>query len=203
MKREPREHDASLNHESNQDEILISRTLRGEKEAFDILITKYRDRLFRMTIFMLGNQQEAEDVAQEVFVKAYRNLGKFRGKSSFFTWLYRIAVNSIYTQARKLARRREVQRQVFREKTEISNPGPKTPEELAITGELQDMVSAAITQLDPRFRQVLILKEIEGMEVAMVAEILNLPSGTVKSRLFRAREELRSILVNMQGFSKG
>ncbi len=203
MKREPCEHDISLKTERARDEVLISRTLGGEKDAFDILVTKYRDRIFRLTIYMLGNQQEAEDAAQEVFVKAYRNLGKFRGQSSFFTWLYRIAVNNIYTQARKSARRWEIQRQVFRENTGISNPGPKTPEELAVAGELQDMVRAAITQLDPRFRQVLILKEIEGMEVGMVAEMLNLPAGTVKSRLFRAREDMRSILVKMQGFSKG
>ncbi len=203
MKREPRKHNASLNNERAEDEILISRTLTGEKEAFDVLITKYRNRIFRLTLYMLGDQQEAEDAAQEVFVRAFRNLGKFQGKSSFFTWLYRIAVNNIYTQARKSARRREIQHQVFREKSVIPNPGPKTPEELAIAGELQEMVRAAITQLDPRFRPVLILKEIEGMEVGMVAEILKLPSGTVKSRLFRAREELRSILTEMQGLSGG
>ncbi|MEW6516295.1 MAG: sigma-70 family RNA polymerase sigma factor [candidate division FCPU426 bacterium] len=194
MSREPRPEPSSLNDSREPDRQLIARTLRGDADAYDALVTRYRDRLYALVYHMVLNAQEAEDLAQETFVKAYRSLGKFRQESNFYTWLYRIAVNLVYTQSKKSSRRRTL----FTAALEAGEPmgvhWPSTPEELAQSEETKEMILKAIHQLDPRFRQVLILKELEGLEVAEVARILSLPEGTVKSRLYRAREDLRRLL---------
>ncbi len=193
MSREPENSPSSLNFRPS-DKALIERTLKGENGAFDMLVTRYRDRVFSLAYHMLQNAFEADDVAQEVFVKAYRNLGKFRQEASLFTWLYRIAVNEIYTRTKKTSRRRALYENALQESSRLHATPLASPEDLAQSGELKEMILKAINQLDPRFRQVLILKELEGLEVGEVARILGLPEGTVKSRLFRAREDLKRII---------
>jgi RNA polymerase sigma-70 factor, ECF subfamily len=194
MKREPHPTPSSLNNSQETDRQLIARALRGDSGAYDTLVTRYRDRLYSLVYHMVQNAQEAEDLAQETFVKAYRNLGKFRHESNFYTWLYRIAVNLVYTQSKKYSRRRMLFTAAVMSGDSLGARWPATPEELAQSEEVKEMILKAIHQLDPRFRQVLILKELEGLEVAEVAKILGLPEGTVKSRLFRAREDLRRLL---------
>jgi len=194
MTREPQNHDSSLNFWQINDKVLIERTLMGDNEAFDMLVIRYRDRVYSLAYHMLANAEEAEDIAQEVFVRAYRNLGNFRQESGFFTWLYRIAVNIVYTQAKKNARRRTLYEEAFRELDHSKGQAFANPEIMAQSGELREMILKAINQLDPRFRQVLILKELEGLDVSEVAYILGLPEGTVKSRLYRSREDLKRLI---------
>lgn len=192
--REPRPRPSSLNDSQGSDHDLIARAVRGDSSAYDTLVTRYRDRLYALVYHMVLNAQEAEDLAQETFVKAYRNLGAFRHESNFYTWLYRIAVNLVYTQSKKHSRRRALFTAAVQSGDTLGSHWPATPEELAQSEEAREMILKAIHLLDPRFRQVLILKELEGLEVAEVAKILGLPEGTVKSRLYRAREDLRRLL---------
>lgn len=194
MKREPRPEPSSLKSNQESDRRLIELALRGGSGAYDALVTRYRDRVYSLVYHMVLNAQEAEDLAQETFVKAYRNLGKFRHESNFYTWLYRIAVNLVYTQSKKYSRRRLLFTAAVQSGDPMGARWPATPEELAQSEEAKEMILKAICQLDPRFRQVLVLKELEGLDVAEVAKILGLPEGTVKSRLFRAREDLRRLL---------
>jgi RNA polymerase sigma-70 factor (ECF subfamily) len=194
MRREPQKHDPSLNVRPVDDNTLIEQTLKGQTNAFDMLVTRYRDRVYSLAYYMLSNAYEAEDIAQEVFVRAYINLGKFRRESGFYTWLYRIAVNIVYTQAKKYSRRRTLYEDSFREQDYSRSQAAESPEAAAQSQELREMILRAIHHLDPRFRQVLVLKELEGLDISEVAHILGLPEGTVKSRLFRAREDLKCLL---------
>ncbi|NTV51598.1 MAG: sigma-70 family RNA polymerase sigma factor [Candidatus Firestonebacteria bacterium] len=169
---------------------LIARTLAGETRAFDELMLRYRDRVYRLAYHMLWNEQEADDAAQEVFVRAYCHLKKFRGDSGFFTWLYRIAKNVVYTQAKKSGRRREIARLAHRRFLLQGRPAP-TPEAYAERGELRELIRDGLRSLEPKQQEVLVLRGIEGLDNDEVARVLNVPVGTVKSRFFRAQENLR------------
>jgi len=192
--REPTKSELSHNNKEENDLDLVQYAVQGDRDAFDILVTRYRDRVFNLARQMLKDSDAAEDIAQEVFVRAYRGLRNFRRESKFFTWLYRIAVNLVYTQAKREARRREIYHEVYSDMKPIQTMSLESPEDCAVSGELSHMISQVIKELDPRFRQVLILREIEELDVAEVSSILKLPKGTVKSRLFRAREDLRKRL---------
>jgi RNA polymerase sigma-70 factor, ECF subfamily len=194
MTREPRHPEPSLPSDMDQDKDLIARTLAGENAAFDALLTRYRNRIFGLLVHMVRDGQEADDMAQEVFVRAYYGLKNFRGECSFFTWLYRIAANVLYTQTRRAARRRQIHEQAWQEITRRS--ACRTPAEAAESGELQELVMRALPLIDVRLREVLVLRDLEGFEEAEVAQLLKVPRGTVKSRLFRAREDLRRIILN-------
>jgi RNA polymerase sigma-70 factor (ECF subfamily) len=172
------------------DQELIQHTLGGETRAFDELMGRYRDRVYRLAYHMLWNEHEADDAAQEVFVRAYCHLNKFRGDSSFFTWLYRIAKNVVYTQAKKAGRRREICRTAHQEQS-LRGTAALSPEISAERGEMMVRVYAGLSSLDPRLQEVLVLREIEGLDNDEVARVLAVPLGTVKSRLFRAQENLR------------
>jgi RNA polymerase sigma-70 factor (ECF subfamily) len=172
------------------DRELIACTLGGETRAFDELMWRYRDRVYRLAYHMLWNEHEADDAAQEVFVRAYCHLNKFRGDSSFFTWLYRIAKNVVYTQAKKAGRQREIYRTAHEEQSLRGAAGP-SPEISAERAELMARVYSGLGTLDPRLQEVLVLREIEGLDNDEVARVLAVPLGTVKSRLFRAQENLR------------
>jgi RNA polymerase sigma-70 factor (ECF subfamily) len=169
--------------------VLIERTLAGDNTGFDGLITRYRDRIFSLAFHLLWNRTEAEDLAQEVFLRAYRGLKAFRRDARFFTWLYRITVNLVYTQSHRAASRRHAREQLALALR--SAPCPQNPAELVEADEASDLLHAALANLDLRLREVLVLREIEGLEVAEVARMLRIPEGTVKSRLFRAHEDLR------------
>ncbi len=194
MNREPETGRASPTYRGEMDAELVARTLAGENAAFDALVVKYRERVYSLAFHMLRNEQEALDVSQEVFMRAYFALGKFRGESGFFTWLYRIAVNLVYTHAKRESKRRELNVKAAGDGWGQVHAAVKTPEELAEKNEIQAALHRALQALDLRFREVLVLKEIEGLEVEEVAEVLGLPQGTVKSRLFRARRQLKGLL---------
>jgi RNA polymerase sigma-70 factor, ECF subfamily len=177
----------------NDDTELIRETLAGDSAAFGQLVQKYQDRLFNTIVHMIGSHDDARDVVQDAFVQAFVKLESFQGKSAFYTWLYRIAFNVSATQRR---RRRPVL-----SVDQAREEGGEEPID-ADTGPLQNLerdercrqVREALTILTDEHRQVLVLREIDGCCYETIAEILDLPVGTVRSRLHRARLQLRDEL---------
>jgi len=167
---------------------LIHRSQAGDTEAFGELVTKYRSKLFTMACAMVGNENDAWDLAQEGFLKAWRSIHRFQGRSSFYTWLYRITINVTTDSLRRQSRRGEVE---LDDAIPSFLPGPGVNYERA---EIREQVYAALAQLTPEHRAVIVLKEVEDLQYHEIAEILNLSIGTVMSRLFYGRKKLQSIL---------
>jgi RNA polymerase sigma-70 factor (ECF subfamily) len=184
-------------------EDLVERSQRGDGLAFDRLVSIYKDRIYSYVARMIHDPIEAEDIAQETFVKAYRNLPSFRGASTFQTWLYRIANNLTIDAVRRRKRRDNTfsldapldtdEGQMSRE---LEDEGRTDPAGDAQTAELQRQVHQAIQQLSPKLRSVVVLYELQGLSYEEIADILGCPLGTVKSRLFNARMELKDMLQN-------
>ena len=178
---------------SIEDANTIERVLKGETAAFEVLVRTYQARLFNSLIHSLGCPEEAEDVAQEAFVKAFSKLATFKQNSSFYTWLYRIAINiaiSRHRQKKPKTSLDEYRMNVGHEPVDETNhPGQKLDlEERAV------QVQAALTLLTEEHRSIIVLREIEDMDYEAISEILGLPVGTVRSRLHRARHQLRTHL---------
>lgn len=167
-----------------QESELIRRSKSGSRDAFGHLVSRYQVPVYRVIRGILGSPSESEDVAQEVFLKAYANLAKFRGESGFFTWLYRIAVNEAL-RARK--RRSFANADAL---PEVEAPAPATPDEDAPT---LATLEKLLRKLSDEFRSIVVLRDIEGLSYTDIAETLDIPLGTVESRLFRARQELRTL----------
>ncbi|HZT78952.1 MAG TPA: sigma-70 family RNA polymerase sigma factor [Gemmataceae bacterium] len=175
---------------------LIAECLDGDTAAFGELVRRYQDRLYNTVYRLVDNPEDAHDVVQEAFLNAYQSLDSFKGDSRFFTWLYRIAVNTAISQKRKhravvsidQGRSGEMSLEPPDE-SEYSRPG-----EAMERAEEERRIQAALNRLSPEHRAVLVLKDIEGHKYEMIAEILGVPIGTVRSRLHRARAELREIL---------
>ena len=183
-----------MNSDSRQPEQrLIERTLSGDSAAFGLLIGPYQDRLFAATTYLVGNEEDARDVVQEACLKAFVKLRSFRGTSAFYTWLYRIAMNTALSWKRK--RRETVSVDAVREDSgsepESADPTPSDSVEIR---ERQETVRRAISQLDEDARTIVVLREIDGMDYRAIAETLEIEIGTVRSRLFRARMRLRELL---------
>ncbi len=173
--------------------------------AFGTLITKYQDRVFNAILRMCGNRDDAEELSQEVFVKALENLGRFRRDSRFYTWLFRIAMNLT------ISRRRRAGRVKFRsldagigEDDESVRPRDllpdsreKDPSETAAEQDVRRRVRESLIELDDDFRAVVVLRDVEGMSYEQIAEVLKVPGGTVKSRLYRARYLLQEKLKDL------
>lgn len=173
----------------NADQQMIERALLGDAEAFDQLVACYAPRLLRMAYALVGNREDAEDLAQEALSKAYFKLDSFAGRSSFFTWLYRITVNLSISKRRK--RRLE---STHRSVALDDAPPPatqQTADQTLDTQEQLDRMRAAIEQLEEDRRTVLVLRDIEGLDYSQIAGVLDIPKGTVRSRLHRARSDLR------------
>jgi RNA polymerase sigma-70 factor, ECF subfamily len=190
---------------------LVSRARAGDYRAFDELVELYQDKIHNYVVRMVGDASAAEDIAQEAFVKAFRNLGSFRGASSFQTWLYRIASNLTIDAVRRRRRKDNTvsldaplegdEGQMARELEDVSVPGPAGRLE---TAELQGVVHSAIQELSPKLRTVVVLYELQGLSYEEIAEVLGCPLGTVKSRLFNARMELKGKLQDvLPEFSEG
>lgn len=186
----------------DRDSSLISEFLTGDEGSFNKLVLIYKNRVFNLCVRFLGNQEEAEDVAQEVFVTLYRSLNTFRGDSSFSTWLYRITVNHCKNRLKYLGRRQYFQSSSLEKPIDteegqvypsITDSGP-TPEEEFSRREVQYLVQSKINELDSEHRAVILLRDVEGLSYQEIAEILDLKEGTVKSRIHRARIELKEKL---------
>lgn len=177
---------------------LILATKRGDHAAFGQLVRKYQDRLFTALVHVCGGREEAEDTAQDAFVQAYLKLASFEGQSSFYTWLYRIAFNTAISRRRRL--RPDVSVERSRELTG-NEPADDSEgaEELLLRQERAKMVHQALSQLNAEHRAILVLRELEGCDYDAIASILDLPAGTVRSRLHRARLQLRDHLSAILG----
>jgi RNA polymerase sigma-70 factor, ECF subfamily len=180
------------------DEDLVLKVQQGDKKSYDLLVLKYQHRIIQLVNRYVKDPSEAQDVAQEAFIKAYRALGSFRGDSAFYTWLYRIAINTAknYLVART---RRSSDYEVDIQDAEASENAPQlqgmeTPERLLISQEIVDTIKSAIEKLPEDMRIAIMLREFEGMSYEEIAETMECPVGTVRSRLFRAREAIDSKL---------
>ncbi len=179
-----------------EDVRLIEKIRAGQTEAFGELVQKYQDRVFNTCWRICGNLEDARDVTQDSFLKAFEKLGEFRRESGFFTWLFRIAVNQALTQRRSAARRRTVSldddgvaagSQARKLLERAARETDRDPVGVVGAAELHGRVARAVQELEDDFRAVVVLRDIEGMDYQTIAEILEIPPGTVKSRLHRAR----------------
>ena len=176
---------------SDTDQQLVQRTQRGDLRAFDLLVLKYQGRIAALVSRYVSDAGEVEDVTQEAFIKAYRALGKFRGDSAFYTWLYRIAANAAKNHLVAKGRRPGAHATIedaegFDEGGMLSESA--SPEALAMGGELAEVVESAWNALPDELKAALMLREFDGLSYDDIADVLGCPVGTVRSRIFRARE---------------
>jgi RNA polymerase sigma-70 factor (ECF subfamily) len=173
---------------------LVRRVQRGERGAFDLLVLRYQHKVVKLVARMLRDPAEAEDVAQEAFVKAYRALGSFRGDSAFYTWLYRIAVNTARnTMASRQRRPLDYEADLSESEQSVVESRMRhgdTPEAAALSEEIHHTVNSAIEGLPEDLRTAIVLREVEGLSYEEIAEAMDCPVGTVRSRIFRAREAI-------------
>lgn len=185
------------------DEELVRRVQRGDKKAFDILVRKYQYKIAQLVNRYIKDSSEALDVAQESFIKAYRALPGFRGESAFYTWLYRIAINTAKNHL-AMRSRRPSDDEIDIEEAEQFESGvhlrdQETPEGLALSEELAEAIQAALDQLPEELRTAITLREFEGLSYDEIAQVMNCPVGTVRSRIFRAREAIDKKLEHLLG----
>ena len=178
---------------SDTDQQLVQRAQRGDLRAFDLLVLKYQGRIAALVSRYVSDAGEVEDVTQEAFIKAYRALGKFRGDSAFYTWLYRIAANAAKNHLVAKGRRPGAHATIedaegFDEGGMLSESA--SPEALAMGGELAEVVESALNALPDELKAALMLREFDGLSYDDIADVLGCPVGTVRSRIFRAREAI-------------
>jgi len=180
---------------------LVKRSQRGDMEAFDELVTRYRGKVYAMIVNMIHNEADAWDLTQDAFVKAWKALPRFEARSNFYTWLYRISHNVTYDWLRK--KRIQADGTEFDDtvRKDSIEPGAPTapantsrPDEDAEKSELRVRIEEAIDKLSPDHRQVILLKEVEGLKYQEIADVVGCSIGTVMSRLFYARKKLQSLL---------
>jgi RNA polymerase sigma-70 factor (ECF subfamily) len=181
--------------ERDVDQQLVERAQRGDKQAFGLLVEKYQRKLARLISRLVRDPGEVEDVTQEAFVKAYRALPSFRGDSAFYTWLYRIGINTAKNYLVAMRRRAPTSTDVEAEEAEGYDGGEllreiSTPESLLLTREIAGTVNQAIEALPEELRSAIQLRELEGMSYEEIAKLMDCPVGTVRSRIFRAREAI-------------
>ncbi|PHV07010.1 RNA polymerase sigma factor RpoE [Janthinobacterium sp. BJB412] len=175
------------------DQLLVDRVRAGERQAFDLLVSKYQRRLMRLVSRIVHDPAEAEDVVQETFIKAYRALRHFRGESAFYTWLYRIGINTAKNFLINQGRRTPTSTDTDAEQAEAFDDGDhlrdiNTPESLLASKQIAQTVNAAMDALPVDLRTAIALREIEGLSYEEISAIMACPIGTVRSRIFRARE---------------
>ncbi|MFV0371589.1 MAG: RNA polymerase sigma factor RpoE [Azonexus sp.] len=185
--------------EREVDQALVERAQGGDQKAFDQLVGKYQRKLERLLSRYVRDAAEVEDVAQEAFIKAYRALPGFRGDSAFYTWLYRIGINTAKNYLVAQGRRAPTSTGFDAEEAEGFDDAAllrdiNTPESLLMTKQIGDTVNAAMEALPEELRRAIMLREIEGLSYEEIAETMNCPIGTVRSRIFRAREAVANRL---------
>ncbi|MFW5431541.1 MAG: RNA polymerase sigma factor RpoE [Methylophilaceae bacterium] len=191
--------DLPVNANRELDQVLVERAQAGDKKAFGLLVEKYHRKLGRLLSRMIRDQAEVEDVVQESFIKAYRALHNFRGDSAFYTWLYRIGVNTAKNYLVSLGRKPQVLQDVEIEDVENFEGGSEmrsmeTPETAMATKQIAQTVNDAVEGLPEDLRTAITLRELEGMSYEEIADIMQCPIGTVRSRIFRARETISTKL---------
>jgi RNA polymerase sigma-70 factor, ECF subfamily len=177
------------------DQLLVERAQRGDKSAFELLVVKYQRKLIRLLSRFIRDPTEVEDVAQEAFIKAYRALPAFRGDSAFYTWLYRIGINTAKNYLVALGRRAPTVTEMESADSEGSEesgqvPDFNTPENELMSRQIAETVNRAVEELPEELRTAITLRELEGLSYEEIASMMNCPIGTVRSRIFRAREAI-------------
>ena len=186
------------------DQLLVERAQRGDKKAFELLVSKYQRKLARLLSRFIRDSTEVEDVTQEAFIKAYRALPAFRGDSAFYTWLYRIGINTAKNYLVAMGRRAPTTTEIDSEEAEGFEGGDQlrdlnTPENELASRQIADTVNQTLGELPEELRTAITLREIEGLSYEDIANIMNCPIGTVRSRIFRAREAIAAKLRPMLG----
>ena len=181
--------------ERDIDQQLVERAQQGDKHAFELLVSKYQRKLGRLLSRFIRDPGEVEDVTQEAFVKAYRALPSFRGDSAFYTWLYRIGINTAKNYLVAMGRRPQTSNEIDVEDAENFEDGGElrtidTPESELMTKEIANTVNETVASLPEELRTAITLREIEGLSYEEIAALMNCPIGTVRSRIFRARETI-------------
>jgi len=196
---------------ADTDLMLVERTVAGDQKAYELLVLKYQRRIERLIGRMVRDTDLVEDIAQETFIRAYRALAQFRGEAQFYTWLYRIAVNTAKKALGDLKRDPIVSENALRggdeedETSAVENEltTAETPETVLAAKEIAAAVNSAMDALPEELRQAVTLREIEGLSYEEIAEVMNCPIGTVRSRIFRAREaisvKIKPLLENQSG----
>jgi RNA polymerase sigma-70 factor (ECF subfamily) len=189
------------------DQQLVERAQRGDKHAFELLVVKYQRKLGRLLSRFIRDPAEVEDVAQEAFIKAYRALPSFRGDSAFYTWLYRIGINTAKNYLVAMGRRAPTTTEFDSEEAENFEDGDQlrdlnTPEAELMTRQIAATVNQTMEELPEELRTAITLREIEGMSYEDIANVMNCPIGTVRSRIFRARETIADRLRPLLDTSK-
>ncbi|MDP2241649.1 MAG: RNA polymerase sigma factor RpoE [Burkholderiales bacterium] len=189
------------------DQKLVERAQRGDKQAFGLLVSKYQRKLGRLLSRFIRDPTEVEDVTQEAFIKAYRALPTFRGDSAFYTWLYRIGINTAKNYLVALGRRAPTTTSMDNESAESMDEGDQlrdlnTPENQLMSKQVAETVNQSLGQLPEELRTAITLREIEGLSYEDIANIMNCPIGTVRSRIFRAREAIAEKLRPLIGTNK-
>lgn len=180
--------------EKNNDKVLVKRAQKGDKSAFDALVTKYHLKVVNLVMRFVKDNDDAQDVAQEAFIKAYRGLKNFRGDSAFYTWLYRIAINSAKNYLVSQSRKTPTYAVDIEDAEHIESATAlkeyDTPEGNMLTSEIEQTVYKAIKELPEDLKTAITLRELEGMTYDEIADVMECPIGTVRSRIFRAREAI-------------
>lgn len=181
------------------DRTLVDAAAAGNREAFDELVVRYRVRIYNLARILTGGSDDAEDLVQDTFVRAFRAIGRFRGESTFRTWLYRIAVNVIKSHLVRKGRQMKLVQAPstpasFEEARESAVERIASPEDLEATVVRRRMIDGALAALPEEMRTVITLRDVQGLEYHEIAEVTGVPLGTVESRIFRARQRLRPLL---------
>lgn len=194
----------------DSDALLVERTVAGDQKAFELLVIKYQRRIQRLIGRMVRDVDLVEDIAQETFIRAYRALAQFRGEAQFYTWLYRIAVNTAKKALMDLKRNPTVSENAYKtsdddETSPLENEltSSETPDAVLASKEIAQIINTAMDALPEELRQAITLREIEGLSYEEISEAMDCPIGTVRSRIFRAREaisqKVKPLLENQSG----
>jgi RNA polymerase sigma-70 factor (ECF subfamily) len=194
----------------DSDALLVERAVAGDQKSFELLVIKYQRRIQRLIGRMVRDVDLVEDIAQETFIRAYRALAQFRGEAQFYTWLYRIAVNTAKKALMDLKRNPTVSENFYKsddndETSSLENEltSSETPDAVLASKEIAQIIQAALAALPEELRQAITLREIEGLSYEEISEAMNCPIGTVRSRIFRAREaislKVKPLLENQSG----
>jgi len=180
------------------DEILVAKCQKGDKQAFELLIKKYQRRIFHLIYRITQDPAVVESLAQDVFFKAYRSISSFRGSSRFYTWLYRIAVNTSLSYIKKESvgenREKRVDYDLHASNLAVDSMRVEDPEELLMRKEFFKHLVGSLRRLPEELRTAVVLREFTGLNYEEIAEVMEIPLGTVRSRIFRARSRLREML---------